>query len=200
MAYQYLSTARLNATPLARHIDTPEPRALPYRTAEEALAAMKADADVVKLRMCNAKMKDTTRDEVFDNMILAYVTGNPGKTAVEIAEAIHRKASNTRQRLKAMALRGAVKVSHTSHPSTYHIGTSPKPREKARRASLVRDKVVAFLRANPGCRTPDLAEHMGCSTKTAAAHVSEVRKVHNIRSERAPGASNNTPARHWIED
>lgn len=205
MTLHYLQTARLNATPRVAHIDTPEGQTPVYTDLDALIADMQADAEAIKKR--TAGMRDQTQEEVSDETILAVISAKPGQTAYQIAEAIHRKASNTRVRLKAMEQRGQVKVEIFKHPQShrwsrlYHpVANPPKPRTNKRRASPVRDKVVAFIKANPGCSTPEVGKHMGCSTKAAAAHISEVRKVANVRSERAPGKGTKVPARHWIED
>lgn len=205
MTLHYLQTARLNATPRVAHIDTPEGQTPVYTDLDALIADMQADAEAIKKR--TAGMRDQTQEEVSDETILAVISAKPGQTAYQIAEAIHRKASNTRVRLKAMEQRGQVKVEIFKHPQShrwsrlYHpVANPPNPRTNKRRASPVRDKVLAFIKANPGCSTPEVGKHMGCSTKAAAAHISEVRKVANVRSERAPGKGTKVPARHWIED
>lgn len=193
-----------NATPLARHIDTPEQAQPVYTTLDAMIADMMADAKQIRQRIDTAKMRDTTQEEVSDETIIQAVKANPGMTAAEIAEAICKPVKNTRSRVQQMARRGAFKVQIVKRGSirmaTFYPGKDVAPKVNKRRASPVRDKVIAFIKANPGCTTPELATYMGCSNRMAAAHVSEVRKVVNLRSERATAAGSHIPARHWLED
>lgn len=204
MTLHYLQTARLNATPRVAHIDTPEGQTPVYTDLDALIADMQADAEAIKKR--TAGMRHQTQEEVSDETILAVISAKPGQTAYQIAEAIHRKASNTRVRLKAMEQRGQVKVEIFKHPQShrwsrlYHpVANPPNQRANKRRQSPVRDKVIAFLKANPGCTANDLAAHMGCSNKIANAHISEVRKVATVRSVRSHKNGGQELARHWLE-
>lgn len=201
MTLQYLGTARLNATPRLAHIDTPEQQAPVYTNLDALIADMQADAEAIKKR--TAGMRDQTQEEVSDETILDVIEQNPGCTAYEVAQAISRKPSNVRVRLKNMEQRGAVKVELSplkNHARRYTVAANPpKPRANKRRQSPVRDKVIAFLKANPGCTANDLAAHMGCTNKIANAHISEVRKVANVRSVRSHKNGGQELARHWLE-
>ena len=232
MTIHPFQTAKLNATPLARHLlpnatygeitqalkaavaDNDYTQALAlYDSREKLLQTMRAKSagglaeDAKRIKRRAAGMTDQTQEEVSEETILEVIASGKGMTAQDVADAISRKVSNTRVRLKSMEQRGQVKVTTVKDKQSnrwmrlYHSVANPAPpRANMRRASPVRDKVLAFIKANPGCNTPAIAAHMGCTVKAAAAHISEVRKVANVRSERAPGNGNHTPARHWIED
>lgn len=163
-----------------------------------------ADAEQIRLRMEAARMRDTTHEQINDETIIAAVEQNPGMTANEIAALISRPAKNTRSRLKGMVRHGVLK-SHvvqrgTVRTSTYYPENAVIAPAKKYRPAPVRDKVIAFIKANPGCSTHDIADHMGCTTKAATDYVTSVRKVTNLRSERSPNKASHIPARHWLED
>ena len=206
MTLPYLATQRLNAQPLAKHIDTQEPAQPVYTCLDELIDAMKADAQEIKRRTASLNMRDTTQAEVPEEAILEFIEANAGCTVKDIARAVYRASSNIRTRLTSMEARGQckvqmVKIGRTWIRTFYPVSNPPKTkngRPYKSRSSPVRDKVMVFIKANPGCTSRDLAAHMGCTVKAASAHVSEVRKVGKVKTERAAGRGNHIPAKYWI--
>ncbi len=188
----------------------PMPPAQPAKriqmTEDELIAAMKADAAQIRIKTASLNMRDTTQAEVPEENILEVIKANPGCTVKDIARAVYRSSPNIRTRLTSMEARGQckvqmVKVGKTWLRTFYPVNNPPKTkngRPYKSRSSPVRDKVMAFIKANPGCTSRDLAAHMGCTVKAASAHVSEVRKVGKVRTERAAGRGNHIPAKYWI--
>jgi predicted HTH transcriptional regulator len=196
-------TARLNATPRLAHIDTPEPVTPKFDNLEDAIEAMKADARDIKRRNAGLTVKDGAQIEITDAEILAIIASRPGASADEIAKMCRRAPGTMRSRLSSMTHRGQVKVqmvkqSGRSIRTFYPHPSPPKLTSEGNimRASPIRDRLVAFIRANPGCSTPEIAEHTGVSNKLAAAQIAEARKKVSIRSV---GGGGSTPARHWLE-
>ena len=189
------------------HIPPAPPTKRVAMTEAELIAAMSADALEIKRRTASMQMRDTVQDEVPEETILSFVAQNPGCTAHDIARAIGRHQTNIRSRMSSMENRGQVKVRKIKKDSTwmrvfYPVTNPPKARNgrpPKPKASPQRDKVINFIRTNPGCTTPELAKHMNCSNKMASAHISEVRKVIKIKSVRS-GRGNHIPAKHWIDE
>jgi len=186
-----------------------EPNSKPkpqFATLDELIAAMKEDAAQIRIKTASLNMRDTTQAEVPEEAILEVIEANPGCTVKDIAQAVYRTSPNIRTRLTAMEARGQckvqmVKVGKTWLRTFYPVSNPPKAkngRPYKSRSSPVRDKVVAFIKANPGGTSRDLAAHMGCTVKAASAHISEVRKVGKVRTERAAGRGNHIPAKYWI--
>ena len=178
-------------------------------TEAELIAAMKADAREIRKANYKIAERDIVQTETPEQVILDFVAANPGCTASEVAAACNRNPSNMRSRLCAMEARGQVRVeffvsphSHRRARKFYPVANPPKAkngRPPKAKPSPQRDKVIAFIKANPGCTTPDLAKHMNCSHKMAAAHISQARKVVKIKSVRKGGNGNHVPAQHWVE-
>jgi predicted ArsR family transcriptional regulator len=206
MSLQYLQLARLNATPLARHIDTPEPAKQAPKTEAEYAAAMLAEAKQIRARHAGMTERSTT-GEVAEDEILAIIAAEPGIDIAELARMVGRSTSNIRTRMSSMENRRQVTVEKFKHPKSFrwtrrfYPVAHPKPSKNGRPAkpSPRRDAVIAFLKAHPGCTSAALAEHLGCSVRAAGAHISEVRKVAKVRMERQAGGQH-LPARYWIEE
>lgn len=190
-----------SAKPLARHIDTPEQQAPVYTSFELALADMMADAKAIRQRHERERPPaQEARGPIAERKVYAFVKANPGASVHEIAEHFNREPKSIASLLSRMEERKTVTVSMRKNPATgrpvrcFRIAKEPI----GAKSSPVRDMVAAFIRANPGCLTADLAAHMGCSNKSAADKISFARKTLNIRSKRI-GRSNNAPMRHWLE-
>lgn len=204
MTLHYLQTARINAKPLARHIDTPEQQAPVYTDLDAMIADMMADAKAIRKRVEDANMRDTVHEQVDDGAIVQAVKASPGMTVDQIAAAICKPVKSARYRAKALVRHGVLKSQNVKRGRVYAATYYPKhyvlPKSNNRRPSPVRDKVIAYIKANPGCSTYDIAEHMGCSSKAATDYVTAVRRVVKLRSERSPNEASHVPARHWVED
>ena len=191
------------ANPRLEPTNKPKPQ---FKTLDELIAAMKEDAAQIRIKTASLNMRDTTQSEVPEEAILEVIEANPGCTVKDIAQAVYRTSPNIRTRLTAMEARGQckvqmVKVGKTWIRTFYPVSNPPKAkngRPYKSRSSPARDKVMAFIKANPGCTSRDLAAHMGCTVKAASAHISEVRKVGKVRTERAAGRGNHIPAKYWI--
>ena len=192
-----------SAKPRLEPTNKPKPQ---FKTLDELIAAMKEDAAQIRIKTASLNMRDTTQSEVPEEAILEVIEANPGCTVKDIAQAVYRTSPNIRTRLTAMEARGQckvqmVKVGKTWIRTFYPVSNPPKAkngRPYKSRSSPVRDKVISFIKANPGCTSRDLAAHMGCTVKAASAHISEVRKVGKVRTERAAGRGNHIPAKYWI--
>jgi DNA-binding MarR family transcriptional regulator len=171
-------------------------------TEAELIAAMKADANLVRKRMAQTQERTQAQIQVPENDILAYIAKNPGCTALDVATAFDRLPCVMRTRLAYMENRGQVAVKKRRVPRKgmvrfYYPIKKPKPVTIAR-SSPVRDKVVAFIRANPGCTTIDVAKHMGQSNQNVSRVITAARNIGAIRSERPKGG--NQPAMHWVTE
>lgn len=169
-------------------------------TEGELIAAMKADARDIKKRTAQMHNRAPAQIQVPESDILAYIAKHPGCTAMDVATAFDRLPCVMRTRLSYMENRGqvAVKSKHVPRKGMvrfYYPIKKPKPVTIAR-SSPVRDKVVAFIRANPGCTTIDVAKHMGQSNQNVSRVITAARNIGLIRSERPKGG--NQPAMHWV--
>lgn len=173
-------------------------------TEAELIAAMKADAEVIRKRNAAIIERPVTKEIVPEAEILKAVAENPGIAMNDLAALLDQQNDSLRVRMLSMEARGQVRVERFKHPISNQMSRrffpvkNPPKTVNGRRPSPKRDKMVAFIRANPGCTTVDIAQHIGVTVKHAGQALSEVRKVLNLRSERTPGAGNNAPARHWI--
>ena len=176
-------------------------------TEAELIAAMKADAREIRKANYKIAERDIVQTETPEQVILDFVAANPGCTASEVAAACNRNPSNMRSRLCAMETRGQVRVEFFVSPHSrrrarkfYPVANPPKAKNgrppRPRSKSPQRDKLVAFIKANPGCTTQDVADHMGCSRKVAGGHISKARNFVKIKSVSTGG---NSPAKHWVE-
>lgn len=173
-------------------------------TEAELIAAMKADAEAIRKRNLAIIERPVTKEIVPEAQILKAVQENPGIVMNDLAALLDQQNDSLRVRMINMEARGQVRVEKFKHPVSHRMSRrffpvkNPPKTVLGRRPSPKRDKMVAFIRANPGCTTVDIAQHIGVTVKHAGQALSEVRKVLNLRSERTPGAGNNAPARHWV--
>lgn len=204
MTLQYLATARLNAVPRREHIEQPEPPQPVYTCMDTLIADMKADAEAIRKRNAAIAQTKIVAKTISDEEIFQAIRENPGIIMGDLSKLISQSREGLRARLLNMEARGQVKVERFKNPTTNRMTRrffpvkNPPKTLNGRRPSPKRDKMVAFIRANPGCTTVDIAQHIGVTVKHAGQALSEVRKVVNLRSERTPGAGNNAPARHWV--
>lgn len=176
-------------------------------TEAELIAAMKADAREIRKANYKIAERDIVQTETPEQVILDFVAANPGCTASDVAAACNRNPLNMRSRLCAMEARGQVRVEFFVHPHSrrrarkfYPVANPPKAKNgrppRPRPKSPQRDKLIAFIKANPGCTTQDVANHMACSRKVAGGHISKARNFVKIKSVSTGG---NSPARHWVK-
>jgi DNA-binding MarR family transcriptional regulator len=171
-------------------------------TEDELIAAMKADSKLVRKRMAQTQERTQAQIQVPENDILAYIAKNPGCTALDVATAFDRLPCVMRTRLSYMENRGqvAVKSKHVRRKGMvrfFYPVEASKP-VKIVRPSPVRDKVVAFIRDNPGCTTIDVANHLGRKSQDVSRVITNARQIGAIRSERPKGG--NQPAMHWVTE
>lgn len=176
-----------------------------FASLDELIAAMKADAKEINKR--HNKERPPVQEAcgpVAEARVFDFVRENPGASVHEIAEHFNRKPKSIVTLLGRMVERNTVKASMRKNATTgrpvrcFTIAQEP-PEKSGVRLSPVRDKLVAFIKANPGCTTASVAKHMGCSNKSAADKIAFARKTINIRSERT-GRSNNAMSVHWVEE
>ena len=175
-----------------------------FANLDELIAAMKADAKEINKRHNKERPPvQEARGPVAEARIFDFVKDNPGASVHEIAAHFNREPKSIASLLSRMEERRTVKASMGKNPATGRpvrcFTIAKQPEQSGVKKSPIRDMVEAFIRANPGCLTADLAAHMGCSNKSAADKIATARKALNIRSERT-GRSNNAPMRHWLED
>lgn len=205
MTLEYLQLARLNATPLSKHIDTPEQQAPVYTCIETLAADMMASAMETKRRLSGEKMSDEKYLPVADlrnEDILATIKANPGITTSQIAKRLGFSLNIVHGRLNTMTKRGLVNVrwvaGMTKNVRSFTIveNASPKrPNDKA----PIRDALIDFLRTNPGCTTNEIAAHLGRSRAAVVATLKRARRVVTIATVH-PGTGSHQPARYWVED
>lgn len=205
MTLSYHQTARYNAQPLARHIADPSEPAKPqFDSLDAMIAAMKADAAKTREILGSTDKRDVSHNPTPEEEILAIIAANPGMTGAQIAAQVGKTRSNIAARLCNMEVRGQCRaekelIGRSWTKRFYPVANPPKAKNgRPARKSPVRDKVIAFIRANPGCTTPELSEYMGVSNKMGAAHIAEARKSVKITSKRTGG--NNSPMAHWVEE
>lgn len=176
-----------------------------FATLDDLIAAMKADAkEISKRHERDRPPVQEARGPVAEARVFDFVRENPGASVHEIAAHFNREPKSIATLLGRMVERNTVKASMRKNPTTgrpvrcFTIAQEP-PEKSGVRLSPVRDKLVAFIKANPGCTTANVAKHMGCSNKSAADKIAFARKTINIRSERT-GRSNNAMSVHWVEE
>lgn len=186
----------------------PMPPAQPTKrrpmTEDELIAAMTADAkEIAKRHNRERPLAQEARGPVAEARVFDFVKANPGASVHDIADHFKREPKSIATLLGRMVDRKTVKASMGKNPTTGRpvrcFTIAQEPQEKSGvRLSPVRDKLVAFIKANPGCTTADVAAHMGCSTKSAADKINFARKTVNIVSKRS-GPSANAMSFHWLE-
>lgn len=205
MTLTYHQTARLNATPLSKHIGTPE-QPKPVYTCMDTLAAdMMADAMETKRRMSGEKMSDEKYLPVADlrnEDILATIKSNPGITTSQIAKRLGFALNNVYGRLNTMTKHGLVNVrwvpGQTKKVRSFTIVENASPKEPQDKAPI-RDALIDFLRTNPGCTTNEIAAHLGCGRAAVVATLKRARRVVTIKTVH-PGTGSHQLARYWLED
>lgn len=182
-----------------------------YASFEEAMRAMKADAEKIRQNGLkeNFACEQETRTE--RGSVIDYIRDNPGCTANAIAKAFGVTPQNVRPKLSKLKQAGFLKVKkvrvqykksvavhHHFYVTDLPDAEMPEP-QKTKKPSPQRDKVIAFIRNNPGCTAKELADHMGQSHKSASAHINRARQVVNIRSVKSHNGAH-VQARYWIDD
>lgn len=197
MTIGFLQTARLNATPLSKHLDTPEQAQPVYTCMDTLLADMLEDARQIRKR---SGMKKIGKSQTTAEDILAVIAENPGETVEQISNRLARSATAMRSRLNRLQADGQIRYQMRKRGTTrYRVffvnegAPAPTPPKRGRPKL---DQAIAFMRNTPGCTVADLAEHMGINVKTAAKYTMEARKMFDVSVEHGTG---NTPARYWIE-
>jgi len=176
-----------------------------FSNLDELIAAMKADAkEISKRHERDSPPVQEARGPVAEARVFDFVRDNPGASVHEIAAHFSREPKSIATLLGRMVERNTVKALMRKNPTTGRpvrcFTIAQEPSEKSGvRLSPVRDKLVAFIKANPGCTTANVAKHMGCSNRSAADKIAFARKTINIRSERT-GRSNNAMSVHWVEE
>ena len=176
-----------------------------FANLDELIAAMKADAKEINKRHNKERPPvQEARGPIAEARVFDFVKDNPGASVHEIAAHFNREPKSIASLLSRMEERKTVTVSMRKNATTgrpvrcFTIAQEP-PEKSGVRLSPVRDKLVAFIKANPGCTTASVAKHMGCSNRSAADKISFARKTVNIVSKRA-GPSANAMSAHWVEE
>lgn len=208
MTIQYQTTARLNGTPLARHIDTPEKPAITYESFDALMSAWKADARRTRERTANQNMRETKAATIADDQILELLRRQPDLTAAQIAKYFKRKQCSFATRLSAMANRKQLTVSWISSQTGNHkirqfraAKIQPAAIKKGtprRTLTATRQRTIFFILSNPGCSTRDVAAHLKCTTKNAINRIADARN-HEGYTITTHAAGGNKPARHWVK-
>ena len=196
---------------LAGYIDTPKKPAPQYASFEEAMRAMKADAKRIQQNSLKENFASQPETQTERGGLIDYIRANPGCTANTIAKAFSVAPQGIRYKLTKLKQAGFVKVEkvrvqyeksvavhHHYYVSDLPALEMPAPKP-AKKPSPQRDKVIAFIRNNPGCTAKELSDHMGQSHKSASAHINRARQVVNIRSVKSHNGAH-VQARYWIDD
>jgi predicted HTH transcriptional regulator len=191
MTLHYMQTARLNAKPLARHIDTPKRQAPQFRTQEEYAAAMMADAK----RIRQEPMRQTY-DEIDPEPIVQAVRENPGITARGIADIVGLDIRQVSAKMCSLENKGVVRSVSTSNGRgrvrSFSIGDGQYHRAPKKSVK----ELINFIASNPQCTTADIADRFKCSRKSAFERVRAARKWVKIKTE---GGKGNKPALFSVE-
>lgn len=192
-----LTTLSRRVTPSA--LPENEPRAI-TGSLDGLIAAMKDDAKQIKKRTVQMEGRTKAQNHVPECDILDYIAKHPGCTALDVAMAFDRQPGVIRTRLGYMENRKQVAVKSKRVPRKGMVRFF-YPVKKAKHVTVVRpsptrDKILAFIRANPGCTTIDVANHMGQKNQTTSRVITSARNIGLIRSERPKGG--NQPAMHWV--
>jgi hypothetical protein len=193
-----------SAKPRISRIEENKPKPQ-FANLDELIAAMKADAKEINKRHNKERPPiQEARGVIAEAKVFDFVRDNPGASVHEVASHFSREPKSIASLLSRMEERRTVKATMGKNPTTgrpvrcFTIAQEP-PEKSGVRLSPVRDKLVAFIKANPGCTTASVAKYMECSTKSAADKIAFARKTINIRSERT-GRSNNAMSVHWVEE
>lgn len=136
--------------------------------------------------------------------IVECVEDHPGITIAEMAQITGTTSNILNARLITLCKWGCVsfkwRPGKTKKVKTfYRVDGVPveKPDYTKHRNTGLRAKTLAFIRANPGCTTHEIAEHLGKLPKNAATIIA------NARQQGAPIVSKRCgvakPSRHWLE-
>ena len=203
MTLPILPIARLNATPMATHLDAPEKPAPQFDCMDDIIAAMQADAKQVQARMLRGQMAekpDADTYEITNNEIVNLVAEHPGITGNAIADHFKVGRGIIYARMKTIKRQGRVKVvwepGQTKKIQTYYVieGAEEKRREKR---SPIRDRLIQYIRDNPGCTTTDLVRDLGHTRPAIVSSMARARKTVNIETVKAKGGAH-IPARYWV--
>jgi DNA-binding MarR family transcriptional regulator len=176
-----------------------------FSSLDELIAAMKADAKEISKRHNKERPPvQEARGPIAEARVFDFVRENPGASVHEIAAHFNREPKSIATLLGRMVERNTVKASMRKNATTGRLvrcfTIAQEPQEKIGvRLSPVRDKLVAFIKANPGCTTANVAKYMECSTKSAADKIAFARKTIKIVSKRT-GPSANAMSAHWVEE
>lgn len=213
MTLPYLATARLNAVPLSKHIDTPEQPKPQFRTQEEYAAAMMADAKKVNAGWdFERKPKaDTQGKEIPPAPIVNLIKARPGITTSEIGAELGIAKSTLSAKMCALENQGFVKSVSKSRGAKKRGGAVRhfyfiKPWTPYKRENVQRNhekpkqpvqEVIDFIRRHPRCTSFDIANRFGISRKSANGKIRNARNWVNIQSKAQTGP---LPALYWIEE
>lgn len=168
MTLQYLGTARLNATPLARHIDTPEQQAPVYTNLDALIADMMADAKAIRKRQekTNAT-KQTARGPLPESAVFDFIAQNPGCDVYDVARHFKRAHRSVSSLLSRMETRGILKVSfeRSGNNRPRRLFQAVNPQRVSRDQKSQTQTVYDCIKANPDLTKPELAEKAGLTVK-----------------------------------
>lgn len=174
-----------------------------FDTLDDLIAAMKADAEVVNRRQQNNNPHAEPKVTLDNQEIADLIEAKPGITAQEIADYFRAKRNDVHSRLLTLERWKCVKIKMrpgiTKKVKTYHRTSNPveQPCYRHFASDGTRAQVIAFIKANPGCTTNDVADHIGKDRHKASRTITKARiQGEPIRSERT---GNNKPNRHYWE-
>lgn len=173
-----------------------------FASLDDLIAAMKADAEAVNRRQQNNNPHAEPKVALDNQEIAELIEDRPGITAQEIADYFQAKVNDVHSRLLTLERWRCVKIKMRPgvirKVKTYHrIPGNPveKPCYRHFASDGARAQVIAFIKANPGCTTNDVADHIGKDRHKASGTISKARiQGEPIRSERIGG---NKPSRHY---
>ena len=154
-----------------------------YKTGDNLLAAMLADAKAIKARANPEKRKEPEKT-VPETTILELVAAKPGITAQQIAAKIGGSANTMSVRMSALHGAGKVIAKRTTingrrarrfYPT---ISKRQMLRNKGVRIGTADDKhklLIGFITDNPGCTIDQIADYLGNSRKAAICQIGRTR-------------------------
>lgn len=172
-----------------------------FATLDDLIAAMKADAKQIKKRAEIPTVKPE-KNSVTNEQVAGVIEANPGATASAIANELGANVRDVHNRLKTLEKWRCVKIRMrpgvTKNVKTYHRTKRPvtQPDYSKCVSDGTKSEVLDFIKANPGCSTRDISEHVGKDRHKVSRVITKAR--HNgdpIRSE--PRGWNLPHAHYW---
>jgi hypothetical protein len=158
-----------SATPLARHIDTPEQPQPVYTDLDAMIADMQADAAKIRKRFEHESPTAAhAKGRLAEHLVYDFVKDNPGVSTHEVAAHFDRAMKSIASLLSRMEERNALRSTMGRNPETKRpvrcftvVATKKIVRDRRSQTQHVYD----FIKANPGQGKAAIAEGCGLTVK-----------------------------------